>query len=269
MTRADDSPVADFANMMRLDGRTYVVIGAGQGMGRQAAHALVQNGARVVCADVDEDRANDIATEVGNDAVPWVGDVTTRDSVKRLFDDAGKVFGGKLNGFVDIVGIAQYGDLTEIADDLWDRQFDVNLRHGWLAMQYAAPLIKANGGGTMTFVASVAGNTGAPRHSAYGAAKAALMALIKSAAVELGPHNIRVNAVAPGVVWTPRLSALLGDAGRERNSQNVPLRRVAQTSDIASALLFFTSDYAAYVSGQTLIVDGGVGAKMPYPLDGF
>jgi NAD(P)-dependent dehydrogenase (short-subunit alcohol dehydrogenase family) len=238
-------------------------------MGRQAAHALAQNGARIVCVDVEEERANDIAREVGHDAVPWVGDVTTRDSVERLFDDAGKVFGGKLDGFVDIVGIAQYGDLTQITDDLWDRQFDVNLRHGWMAMQYAAPLIKANGGGTMTFVASVAGNTGAPRHSAYGAAKAALIALIKSAAVELGPDKIRVNAVAPGVVWTPRLSALLGDAGRERNSQNVPLGRVALTSDIAAALLFFTSDLAAYVTGQTLVVDGGVGAKMPYPLDGF
>jgi NAD(P)-dependent dehydrogenase (short-subunit alcohol dehydrogenase family) len=261
--------VADFANLVRLDNRTYVVIGAGQGMGRQAAHALAQNGARIVCVDVDADRAQDIATEVGNDAVAWVGDVTMRESVARLFDDTSKVFGGKLDGFVDIVGIAQYGDLIEIDDDLWDRQFDVNLRHGWLAMQHAAPLIKANGGGTMTFVASVAGHTGAPRHSAYGAAKAALMALVKSAAVELGPYNIRVNAVAPGVVWTPRLSARLGDDGRDRNSQNVPLRRVAQTSDVASALLFFASDLSGYVSGQTLVVDGGVSAKMPYPLDGF
>lgn len=269
MTRADDSPVADFANMLRLDGRTYVVIGAGQGMGRQAAHALVQNGARIVCVDVDEDRANDIATEVGNDAVPWVGDVTKREGVKRLFDDAGEVFGGKLNGFVDIVGMAQYSNLTEITDDLWEWHFDMNLRHGWLAMQYAAPLIKANGGGTMTFVASVSGTSAAPRHAAYGAAKAGLMALVKSAAVELGPDNIRVNAVAPGVVWTPRVSAALGDAGKERNSQNAPLRRVAQTSNIASALLFFTSDMAAYVNGQTLIVDGGVGVKFPYPMDGL
>jgi len=152
---------------------------------------------------------------------------------------------------------------------LWEWHFDMNLRHGWLAMQYAAPLIKANGGGTMTFVASVSGTSAAPRHAAYGAAKAGLMALVKSAAVELGPDNIRVNAVAPGVVWTPRVSAALGDAGKERNAQNAPLRRVAQTSNIASALLFFTSDMAAYVNGQTLIVDGGVGVKFPYPMDGL
>jgi NAD(P)-dependent dehydrogenase (short-subunit alcohol dehydrogenase family) len=135
-------------------------------------------------------------------------------------------------------------------------------------MQYAAPFVEAGGGGTMTFVASVSGFTSAPRHAAYGAAKAALMALVKSAAVELGPKGIRVNAVAPGVVWTPRVSAFLGEAGKERNSANAPLRRVAQTANIASALLFFTSDLAGYVSGQTLVVDGGVSAKFPYPMDG-
>ena len=92
------------------------------------------------------------------------------------------------------------------------------------------------------------------------------MALVKSAAVELGPAQIRVNAVAPGVVWTPRVSAYLGDDGRARNSENAPLRRVALPEDIASALLFLVSDLAGYVTGQTLVVDGGVGAKFPYPM---
>jgi NAD(P)-dependent dehydrogenase (short-subunit alcohol dehydrogenase family) len=92
------------------------------------------------------------------------------------------------------------------------------------------------------------------------------MALVKSAAVELGPSGIRVNAVAPGVVWTPRVSAYLGDDGRRRNSENAPLRRVALPEDIAAALLFLASDLAGYVTGQTLVVDGGVGAKFPYPM---
>jgi len=112
----------------------------------------------------------------------------------------------------------------------------------------------------------VSGITSAPRHSAYGAAKAGLMSLVRSAAVELGPSNVRVNAVAPGVVWTPRVSGLLGDEGRERNERNAPLRRVAYPADIASALLFLASDLAACVSGQTLVVDCGVGAKFPYPM---
>jgi NAD(P)-dependent dehydrogenase (short-subunit alcohol dehydrogenase family) len=115
-------------------------------------------------------------------------------------------------------------------------------------------------------VASVSGLTSAPRHAAYGAAKAGLMALVRSAAVELGPAGVRVNAVAPGVVWTPRVSAFLGEDGRARNVANTPLRRVALPADIAAALLFLSSDLAGYVSGQTLIVDGGVAAKFPYPM---
>ena len=92
------------------------------------------------------------------------------------------------------------------------------------------------------------------------------MSLVRTGAVELGPSGIRVNAVAPGVVWTPRVSAFLGDEGARATVVNTPLRRVAQPADIAAALLFLASDLAAYVTGQTLSVDGGVGAKFPYPM---
>jgi len=267
MTRADDTPIADYARMLRLDGRRYVVLGAGQGMGRQTAHALAQNGARVFCVDIERERAEDIAQECGNGALAWTGDATDRASVARLFADVADAFGGKLDGFVDIVGMARYARLLELSDELWDWHFDMNLRHAWLAIQHATPLLEANGGGTMTFVASASGITSAPRHGAYGAAKAGLMSLVRTASVELGPKGIRVNAVAPGVVWTPRISALLGDAGRSRNEANAPLRRVALPSNIASALLFLASDLAAYVSGQCLSVDGAVGAKFPFPMD--
>jgi NAD(P)-dependent dehydrogenase (short-subunit alcohol dehydrogenase family) len=268
MTKIDDSPVPDYAGMLRLDGRKYVVIGAGQGMGRQAAHALAANGARVLCVDLEKDRADDIANEIGGGAVSWTGDVTTRPGCEQLFADAKSEL-GSLDGFVDIVGMAQYSGITELTDELWDWHFDICLRHAWMAMQYAAPMLKDNGGGTMTFVASVSGLTSAPRHAAYGAAKAGLMALVKSGAVEFGADGIRVNAVAPGVVWTPRVSAYLGEEGKVKNAANAPLNRVALPSNIASALLFFTSELASYVSGQTLVVDGGVGAKFPYPMDGL
>lgn len=267
MTRADDTPIPDYARGLRLDGRGYVVLGAGQGMGRQIAHALVQNGARIVAVDHDKERAEDVAHECGRDSIAWVGDVSERAIVERLFAEAGQVFGGRLDGFVDIVGRAQYSNITELDDALWDWHFDQNLRHGWLAMQAATPLIEAAGGGTMTFVASASGITSGPRHAAYGAAKAGLMSLVRTAAVELGPKRIRVNAVAPGVVWTPRIAAFLGEKGKARNVANAPLRRVAQTADIAHALLFLTSDMASYVTGQVLSVDGGVGAKFPFPMD--
>jgi NAD(P)-dependent dehydrogenase (short-subunit alcohol dehydrogenase family) len=264
VTRSDDSEVPDYPSRLRLDGRGFVVIGAGQGIGRQATHALRSVGARVFCVDKEPDLAKEIAAEV--DGIAWSGDATTRGDAERMFADAGSAL-GCVDGIVDIVGMARYGDLVDITDDDWNWHFDIVLRHAYLAMQLGGRAMSATGGGSMVFVASVSGITSAPRHAAYGAAKAGLMALVRSGAVELGPAGIRVNAVAPGVVWTPRVSGYLGEKGRATNSANAPLRRVALPSDIASALLFLSSDLASYVTGQTLVVDGGVGAKFPYPME--
>ncbi|MBA3652960.1 MAG: SDR family oxidoreductase [Actinobacteria bacterium] len=276
MTRSDDSDVPDYPARLRLDGKRVVVIGAGQGIGRQATHAMAQAGASTFCVDLDEDLATDIAKEVGGTA--WSGDATQRESATRLFADASDALGG-IDGVVDIVGMARYAALADVDDDNWNWHFDIVLRHAFLAMQLGAAAMKATaaesgnrakpgGGGAMVFVASVSGITAAPMHAAYGAAKAGLIALVKSAAVEHGKDNIRVNAVAPGMVWTPRVSAYVDDAGKKRNEDNTPLRRVALPADIAGPLLFFMSDLAGYVTGQTLIVDGGVAAKFPYPMPG-
>ena len=112
----------------------------------------------------------------------------------------------------------------------------------------------------------MSGTTSAPRHAAYGAAKAGLVSLVRSAARELGPFGIRVNAVAPGAVLTPRLAASMGDGGP--TSDVIPLGRVALPADIAAALLFLVSDLAAYITGQTLGVDGGVTANFPFSATG-
>jgi NAD(P)-dependent dehydrogenase (short-subunit alcohol dehydrogenase family) len=263
VTHTDDTAVPDYPSLVRLDGRRFVVIGAGQGIGRQATHALATCGARVVCVDREGDLAKEIADEV--DGIPWVGDVIDRAEVDRLFTEAPAELGG-LDGVVDIVGMAQYAGLLDIDDELWQWHQDICIRHVFLTMQLGGRVLRDSGGGTMAFVASISGMWAAPQHAAYGAAKAGVIALVRSAAEELGPFNIRVNAVAPGVVWTPRVSAFLGEAGRERNADNAPLRRVALPANIASALLFLSCDLSSYVTGQTLIVDGGVGVKFPYPM---
>jgi NAD(P)-dependent dehydrogenase (short-subunit alcohol dehydrogenase family) len=263
MTSSDDTAVPDYAELLRLDGRRFLVLGAGQGIGRQTSHALAQLGAQLACVDVDADRAGQVAAEVGGRAL--VGDVTRRDDVERVVADATGTLGG-LDGIVDIVGMAHFVPLLDLTDDEWDWHLDMVLRHAYLTVQVGGRVLTAAGGGVMAFVASASGITSAPRHAAYGAAKAALMSLVRTAAVELGPSGVRVNAVAPGVVWTPRISAQLGDEGRARNEANTPLRRVAQPADIAGALVFLCSDLAAYTSGQVLVVDGGVGAKFPYPM---
>jgi NAD(P)-dependent dehydrogenase (short-subunit alcohol dehydrogenase family) len=263
VTHDDDTPVPDYLDLLRLDGRRVVVIGAGLGIGRQAAHALAGAGARVCCVDIDADRALAVAAEVGGTAA--VGDAAIRDDAERVLDESSAALGG-LDGIVDIVGMARYATLVELTDEDWDWHFDIVLRHAYLALQLGGRALTESGGGAMVFVASVSGITSAPRHAAYGAAKAGLMSLVRTAAVEMGPNHVRVNAVAPGVVWTPRVSALLGDEGLARNVANTPLRRVAQPADIAAAILFLMSDLASYVTGQTLVVDGGVGAKFPYPM---
>jgi NAD(P)-dependent dehydrogenase (short-subunit alcohol dehydrogenase family) len=263
MTRTDDSPVPDFPGRLRLDGQGVVVVGAGAGIGRQSAHALSQAGARVVCVDVDPELADEVAAEVGG--VAWAGDATDRDEVERLVRDAAAAL-GRVNAVVDIIGMSRYASLIEMDDEEWDWHFRIVLRHAQLITQLFGRLLASSGGGALAFVASVSGLTSAPQHAAYGAAKAGLMSLVRSAAVELGPSGVRTNAVAPGVVWTPRVSAYLGEPGRERNAANAPLGRVAQTSDIAGPLLFLVSELSAYVNGQTLVVDGGVGVKFPYPM---
>ncbi len=263
MTRVDNTPVPDYQSLLRLDGRGIVLVGAGAGIGRQAAHAFAQAGARVVCVDVDPDLADEIAAEVGG--IAWAGDATDRDEVARLVSDSYGAL-GSVDGVVDIIGMSRYHDLVDVADDVWDWHVNIVLRHAQLITQlFGARLIEA-GAGTLTFVASVSGITSAPRHAAYGAAKAALMSLIRTAAVEYGPKGVRTNAVAPGVVWTPRVSGYLGEEGERINAANTPLRRVAQPADIAAALLFLASDLASYVNGQVLVVDGGVGVKFPYPM---
>jgi NAD(P)-dependent dehydrogenase (short-subunit alcohol dehydrogenase family) len=257
--------VPDYASLVRLDGRRFIVLGAGNGIGRQTTHALASVGARLVCVDRDGDLAHDIATEVGG--TPWVGDATQRAEMERLFSEGPAVLGG-LDGIVDIIGMSHYASLLEVDDEEWAWHQDMCIRHVFLALQLGGRVLRDGGGGTMAFVASVSGLTSAPNHAPYGAAKAGLIALVRSAAEELGPLGIRANCVAPGVVWTPRIAGLLGDAGRERNAANAPLRRVALPADIAATLLFLSSDLSSYMNGQVLVVDGGVGVKFPYPPPG-
>jgi NAD(P)-dependent dehydrogenase (short-subunit alcohol dehydrogenase family) len=261
MNTVDQSPVPDYRALLRLDGRGFVVVGAGRGIGRQAAHALAAAGGRVVCADLEDDRARAVAAEVGG--TPWSGDVRARDAVERMIADAGGTL-GRLDGVVDIVGEARYGAVLDCSDEDWDWNFGMVLRHAYLTAQIAGRTM-VDHGGVMVFVSSVSGLTGAPRHGAYGAAKAGLMSLVRTLAVELGPRGVRVNAVAPGAVWTPRVAVMLGEEGRARSAANAPLGRIGVPADIAGAILFLVSDLSSYVTGQTLVVDGGVSAKFPYP----
>lgn len=266
MTTADDSPIPDYLGRLRVDGRSFVVAGAGMGMGRHTAHALAQAGAeRILCVDVETDRATEVAAEVGEQAIAWVGDVTTREGAARLAVEAEAAM-GRIDGLVDIIGMARWQSVLDMTDETFDWEIDICLRHAYLLSQELGRRMVASGGGTMVFIASVSGLTAAPMHAAYGAAKAGLMAWVQTLAIELGPRGVRANAIAPGTILSPRMDAVFTAEQRAANAGNAPLGRMGETSDIASAALFLSSDMSRYITGRTIVVDGGVDAKFPYPV---
>ena len=261
MARPEQSPVADYINPASLEGRGFIVLGAGQGIGRQTSHALAQAGARVFCVDRDAELANAIAEEVKGFA--FVADVTSRADMERAFAEASSRFGDALRGLVDIVGIADIHAIPDTDDASWNRNFDLNVRHAYLAIQIGARFMK--GGGSMVFVSSISGTHSIENETSYGAAKAALNHLVRGAAHELGPKNIRVNAVTPGFVRTPRLLAALSEDFWASLKDYIPLGRAADPSDVARAILFLASDMSAYVTGAVIPVDGGLSVVAPVP----
>jgi len=261
MAQPERSPVANYVNPVSLEGRGFVVLGAGQGIGRQTSHALAQAGARLFCVDRDLDLAGAIAEEVRG--VACVADVSVRADVERVFAEASDRFGDTLRGLVDIVGIADIRAIPDTEDATWDRNFDLNVRHAFLAIQMGARAMTK--GGAMVFVSSISGTHSIANETSYGAAKAALNHLVRGAAHELGPHQIRVNAVTPGFVRTPRLLAALSEEFWGGLKSYIPLGRAADPSDVAKTILFLASDMSAYVTGAVMPVDGGLSVVAPVP----
>jgi NAD(P)-dependent dehydrogenase (short-subunit alcohol dehydrogenase family) len=261
MVKPELGEVADFLDPSRLDGRGFVVLGAGQGIGRQTCHALAQAGARVLCVDRDLDLAAAVAAEVHGEAV--AADVTSRTDVEMVFTKATASFGERLSGVVDIVGIADIRKLADMDDTGWNRNFDMVLRHAYLAIQIGGRALV--NGGTMVFVSSMSGVLSVENQASYGVAKAALNHLVHCAAHELGPRDIRVNAVAPGFVRTPRLLAALDETFWNGLNAHIPLRRAAQPSDIAKAILFLASDMSTCITGAVVPIDGGMSLVAALP----
>jgi NAD(P)-dependent dehydrogenase (short-subunit alcohol dehydrogenase family) len=252
--------VPDFAGLLRLDGRSIAVLGAGAGIGRQSVHALVQAGASVVCVDRDPVLAERVAAETGTHAV--VADAVSREDLARALDQA-VALAGPITGVVDVIGAATLGPLQDVDDARWEQQLNVNLRHAFLAIQLAAPMMAAAGGGTLVFVGSMAGSRAVPGQAVYGVMKAGLHHLVATAGSELASSGIRVNAVAPGWIKTPRMLDRLGDKWSAID-QLIPRGSAAEPWEIASLLLFLTSPLSSYVTGQVLVADGGLAACVPY-----
>jgi NAD(P)-dependent dehydrogenase (short-subunit alcohol dehydrogenase family) len=245
----------DYFEQAKLKDRGFVLLGAGGGgIGPAVAHALAGAGAELLCVDISEAEARNTAAMVNGRAIS--ADIRDRNEMAKVFAKAKNLFGSRLSGVVDIVAVGMVAPLENCDDETLDWQFGIVFRHALLALQYAAPILAENGGGTITLVGSRAGLRPLPNQAIYGSMKAALHHLVRSAAMELGPRNIRVNAVSPGFVFTPRVKKALSSEDWKRVEATNPLRRMAEPDDIAKSILFLSSDLASYVTGNILVLDG-------------
>jgi 3-oxoacyl-[acyl-carrier protein] reductase len=259
-------------NVLGLAGRPALVIGGGDGIGRASVLLLARAGADVALADVVEERALKVQQEAeaeGVRALGFIGDVTDEEQARQIVARAVEFHGGRLEVVINMVGLATWGDLFSIDDDAWEHQMLINLRHHLFLGRAAARHMIDNGiAGRMAFVASVSGVYGAPNHAAYGAAKAGVMALVRTMSQEWGPYGIRVNAVAPDLILTPRIRASFAGHENERvataRNEGASLGRMGEPEEIAGPLVFLVSDLASFVTGQTIIADGGVHAAFPH-----
>lgn len=258
MTMAHEKPAHGrhgYRASIDLTGRVLLVCGVGQGLGLEAVRALGECGATVVCLDRDWDTAMSAAAAVGG--VPATGDATKRQDVTALVAAIEREH-SRLDGIVDIIGGSQGDWVEDLNDDTVSREFALNFTHAYLLTQIASPLMARSGGGTITFVGSIAGLAALPRQAVYGSAKAALQHFVRCAAVELGHLGIRVNCVAPGYIRTPRMIDRFTAETWRQMAGTIPLGRAGEPEDVAGPLLFLSSDLSRFITGQTLVADGGM-----------
>jgi NAD(P)-dependent dehydrogenase (short-subunit alcohol dehydrogenase family) len=248
------------AQLFGLEGKSFVLLGGGEGLGLAIAEHLRAAGAKVLVLDRDLAAATLVADRTGAEA--FQADALDRGSLRAGFEEARARF-GSVDGVVDIIGIAKLQPLSAVTDEDWAWQFDMVVRHAFLTLQIGAEYVVD--GGSFTMVSSLSGSHVVRQQTVYGTAKAALNHLVRGVALEYAGRGVRVNAVAPGFIRTPRLEQLLAEESWRKLEQVIPLGRAAQPADIAGGVLFLCSDLAKLVTGQILLADGGVSVAAALP----
>ncbi len=240
-----------------LSGKRILVTGGASGIGKAACKLFTELGANVCLSDVKDDAIAEAAAETGARA-HVAADVSVPAQAEKLISETVAKLSG-LDGLFHCAGIHHIGKATEQDINVWQRVMDVNLRGTQLVCSLAARQMEAQGSGAMVVVTSIAGYNGQPRRSAYGTSKAAVGYLARSFATEWGKSGIRVNAIGPGYVLTPMAEAIINGGATDvtRIVNRTPLGRMARPEEIAQAAAFLLSDWASYITGAELFVDGG------------
>ena len=239
-----------------LDGQCALITGGASGIGRATARKMAAEGATVSVIDIDHQAGIDVAKEIGGFA--FAADVRDPDQMSEAVDSAAESMGG-LTILFNNAGTGNQSPLHEWSPEEWDRLIAVNLRGVFLGFRAAIPHISRAGGGCVVSTASISGTRPAAGEAPYAAAKAGIAAMTASAALEYGPQ-IRVNSISPGMILTaltePWLQFLPHE--RERFERSTPLARLGEPDDIADVVVFLCSNMARFITGQNIVVDGGL-----------
>jgi len=250
---------------MRLEGKIAVVTGAGSGIGRAIALGYAKEGAKVVAADIVSERAKATAATVtgaGGAAEAATVDVSKRSEVEAMIELALSAF-GRVDILASVAGIATVRDFLELPEEEWDEVLAVNLKGQFLCGQAAARQMAHTGGGAIINVTSQVAEVAQPMSAHYHASKGGGKMLTKAMALDLAPHRIRVNALAPGLTdggdqtWMDTDKGRAWRPHREKLLERIPMHRAAMPEEMVGAAVFLASDEASYVTGTSLVVDGG------------
>ncbi|CUR58808.1 KR domain superfamily [metagenome] len=251
-------------DLRQLVGKRVVMTGGAANIGRASALLLARHGASIVIGDVDDQGAGetvDLITAEGGTASFVSTDVTDEGAVKNLVDSAAEQLGGLDVGFFN-AGLQRSGSVTDMDVAEWDALFQVNPRHCFLGAKHITPHLRA-AGGSIVLTASLAGIKGGPGMTAYSASKGAIVGFGKALAAELAGDRIRVNTICPGWIDTPFNQPAIDFMGGRDSQESVvshvvPMARQGVPDEIASGVLFLASDASSYMTGQILVIDGGV-----------